>query len=468
MNISIENNNDKLWLLTEERPKASVIKQIIDQYCYDFDDEIVSEGYIKIKPTSNMGSYQFSYEVEGVKLKNIQDIVIFCVSGFSSFFDFIVFKQKNKPVVGLVDKPIMAIEETKTSDAESRNTGVYQRASKFIYVDHFYKNVKQYMLYNDELEDKKRKPSDTSIFGTNLLLSLNVKIIGKDISQYFKPFNSIDEIARFKESMRKPPKGNIPIQISLEKDKIIITGRLSKPANAGNIAHDPNIGALSLISKSIRELGWTGKIVISKHGISQEYIDKTKGENKFLYICRILNLTLDGLTLPKMITLPNDYWKYEETSEKIGSIFLHLVAEYSGEMIGIYQNHAGCERGYFKTKESKLITLPKLDSYGEVLNIPDLILYSSKTNEVLIIEGKKIETLQNGINEISLYDSLEHEFIKKHYKDSKISRWVCIYGGNLEYLPHSKVLMYLNKNGKVFINQNSPSPIKNAFSDLGF
>ena len=31
-------------------------------------------------------------------------------------------------------EPIYAIEETKTDDKESRNTGVYQRCSKFIFI----------------------------------------------------------------------------------------------------------------------------------------------------------------------------------------------------------------------------------------------------------------------------------------------------------------------------------------------
>ena len=459
---------DTLWILTEERPKASVIKQIVDQYCTDFNDRIVSEENIKIRPVVKAGKFQFSYSVEGLTVESIEKIEIFTVSGSSSFFDFLVFKQKNKPIPSSSDEPIMAIEETKTSDAESRNTGVYQRASKFIFVDYYYKNVKPYMLYNDELEDDGEQPSNTSVFGTNLLLSLNVKIIGKDISKWFKPFESIDEIIEFKKGMRKPPKGNVPIQIYIHDKILKISGRLSKPADAGNIGHDPNIGALSLISKSVRDLGWAGKIEITDHGISQEYIDKTKGNNKFLYICKILNLSLEDRKLPDSINLPNDYWRYEENSEKIGSILLHLVAEYSGDLLGVYQNHAGCERGYFKTKNNELIALPKVDREGIVLNIPDLILFGKKMSEIIVVEGKQLSTLQNGINEIELYDSLENEFIKLHYNDCKVSRWVCIYGGDLENLPHPKVIMYLNNSGRVFINQNSSETIKKAFQNLGF
>jgi len=40
-------------------------------------------------------------------------------------------------------KPLYAIEETKTDDSESRNTGVYQRSSKFVYVEFYYPGVKK-------------------------------------------------------------------------------------------------------------------------------------------------------------------------------------------------------------------------------------------------------------------------------------------------------------------------------------
>lgn len=41
---------DHLWLLTEERPKPSVVLQIIKMYCKDFDDRITLHNEIKILP----------------------------------------------------------------------------------------------------------------------------------------------------------------------------------------------------------------------------------------------------------------------------------------------------------------------------------------------------------------------------------------------------------------------------------
>lgn len=460
---------DNLWILTEERPKASVICQIVELYKRDFGGIIKSmdKDTVKIRAVFKNGLFQFIYTVEGIGIQGIDKILIKTVSGSSSFFDFLVFKQEKAPSEDAPGNLLMAIEETKTSDDESRNTGVYQRASKFVFIDAFYKNVNLYMLYNDELEAREeKKPSDTSVFGTNMLLTLNVDIVGKDTSKWFTKFNSIEEMIRFKAGMRQPPAGNVPINITRFDDRIEVSGRLSKPADAGNIGHDPNIGALSLISKGLRTLGWTKRIVITRHGVSQEYVNRTHGKNKFLYICSILNMELEGITMPKKVSLPEKYWHYERRSEKMASILLHIVGEYHG-LRGIYQNHAGCERGYFKTKTDQLITLPKKDRNGINLYIPDLVLYDPVSKYVVLVEGKKLSTLQAGIDEIEDYDSIEIEFIKPHYKDCQIYRCVSIFGGNLTSLPHPKVVLYLSKTGRVIINPDAPKCILDAFRAEG-
>ena len=157
-NIEGEKGMDHLWLLTEERPKPSVIYQIVVMYCQDFGDRVTKCSDIKIKPIIRDGIFQFLYKVEGLSVGNAAEIYIKTVSGNSSFLDFLLFKQEDAPTEGNAgDNLIMAIEETKTSDDESRNTGVYQRGSKFVYITPYYNNVKLYMLYNEELEAREEK-----------------------------------------------------------------------------------------------------------------------------------------------------------------------------------------------------------------------------------------------------------------------------------------------------------------------
>lgn len=478
-----------IWILTEERPKPLVIYEILNQYMYDFNDTCpiygtlkvenskfhymdtqhtqpqpyIEVSELKIKPIIENGVFQFKYIIEGFKLLSIENIFIKIVSGYSSFVDFLVFKQQNEPANGEMKNLIMAIEETKTSDDESRNTGVYQRASKFIFIKKYLlSNTKLYMLYSNETDNNKN-PSDTNILGTRMLLTLGVKILGKNYT--YKPFTSIYELIDSKSRMRKPPKNNVPIEILKFDDKIEISGRLAKPKEKGNIGHDPNIGALSLISACLRELGWKKSIVITKHGVLQNYIDKEGRSNKFLFICKILEVNFDNITiLYDGIQLPNKYWHYEEKSEKVASIFLHIIAEYYG-LKEIYQNHAGCERGYFITANNSFISIPKKDENKINICLPDLILYDQKTNTIINIEGKQISTLKAGIREIENYDRIEKNYVHQYYPNCKIYRYICIFGGEKRNYLHDSVLLYLNKNGEIFINPNSPECIKTIFKN---
>lgn len=457
---------DNIWLLTEERPKPSVVLQIIEMYCKDFDDEITENSNIKIKPIIRDGIFQFVYVIEGLTTKKSDHIYIKTVSGSSSFFDFLLFKQKDEPKEDSDDSPIMAIEETKTSDDESRNTGVYQRGSKFVYIRQYYKNTKLYMLYNDELEARENKqPSDTSVFGTNILLTLGVTIVGKDTSRWFKPFKTLDELIDFKSRMRRPPAGNVPILITKHNDRIEISGRLSKPAEEGNIGHDPNIGALSMISACIRKLGWTESIVITKHGVLQSYINRSGASNKFVSICKLLGLSLENITLPEKIRTSESYWHYERHSEKMADILLHIQTMYHGIKC-VYENHAGCERGYFRSDKG-LLALPKKDSHGVNLYLPDVVLHDKISNETLLIEGKMLTTLAQGVEELNNYDSIEKEYIYPHYPGTKIQRGLSIFGGECKNLPHEKVLFYLSDSGKIIISNKAPNFVKQCFAGTG-
>ena len=459
--------SDNIWILTEERPKDHVIQKILELYATDFNDTVTFNG-ISIEPIIQAGKFVFTYEVKNVSVGNAEKIFLKTVSGSSSFFDFLLFKQPNAPIeADSSEAPLMAIEETKTGDDESRNTGVSQRGSKFVFIDEFYPNTKTYMLYNEEhARDDNKKPSDTSVFGTNVLLTLGATIVGKDTSKWFKPFESIDELIRFKSSMRKPPAGNVPIEITKYDDRIEISGRLAKPADAGNIGHDPNIGGLSMISKCLRVLGWNKDIVITLHGVTQNYVDRTNGKNKFLYICNQLNMRLDGINMPTNTSLPEQYWHYEMSSEKVASILLHMVCSKYG-MSCVYENHAGCERGYFWTKNRKEITLPKKDRHNQNLLLPDVVLYDEPTNQILLVEGKKLSTMQNGIDEIQGYDSIEEDYINKFYPGCNVLRCVSIFGGSKRGQLHPDILIYVNLNGEIFINPSAPRCVKEAFRKEG-
>lgn len=456
--------NNHLWILTEERPKREVIANILMMFAKDYKFACFIDT-IRILPILENGKFSFLYEVVGFRSNKIGKVFIKSVSGFSSFVDFLIFFQEKQPTQ--TDIPLYAIEETKTDDKESRNTGVYQRSSKFVFIDYYYPEVKKIMLYNLQVEQKE-VPTATYIFGTRLLLTLGVEILGKKLdSKIFQPFRSVDEIIALKKAMRKAHKGNIPILIKKVGNKITVSGKLYK---SGGLDHDPNIGALSLICATIRKLGWNDEIIIIKHGLKQKHI---QADNKFVKIGNRLNIKIHGLSIPASKHRDN-YWKYETEGEKLGTIFIHLVVENFTEGYSIFENHAGCEKGYFITSDGKHIPLEKYSdrkaykagNKNKIISIPDLILIDFGRSEVINIEGKKYQFRQNGIEELKGFGDIEKTYIKKYYPKFKITRTVVLYGGIETKIIEIEVSFLLNENGDLVLGIKAPKLFREAIKNL--
>ncbi len=453
-----------IWILTEERSKNEVLETILNKFVSDRKYTAFIDN-LRILPILEDDKFTFTYKLIGFECNKVNEIFIKTVSGNSSFVDFLIFYQNKEPK--LTDTPIYAIEETKTDDKESRNTGVYQRCSKFVFINSYYPNVAKIMLYSLRIEQKKN-PTDTYIFGTKLLLTLGVEILGKELdAEIFKPFTSINEIIKEKDAMRKAPKGNVPILLYKFSNKIEVSGRLYK---SGGLSHDPNIGALSIISAVLRKFGWKKKIVITKHGLEQKNIGKS---NKFIQIAKVLNIDLQDLKMPKA-SLNSDYWKYETEGEKLGTIFIHLVVESFTTGYSIFENHAGSEKSYFITKEGEPIVLKKYSNRAEykagdkskIVHIPDLILIDFDRTEIINIEGKKYQFRKKGIEELNNYDYIEENYIHKYYPKFSITRTVVLYGSDNDEIIEIEIGFLLNKNGGLILGIKAPDLFKDAIKNL--
>ncbi|MCL2650715.1 MAG: hypothetical protein FWD60_06795 [Candidatus Azobacteroides sp.] len=453
-----------LWFLTEERPKKEVIATIFQKFAKD-NGYAVFIDTIRIIPILDNGKFTFTYEILGLICNQVGSIFVKTVSGNSSFTDFLIFYQEEEPT--LKDTPIYAIEETKTDDKESRNTGVYQRCSKFVFIQNYYPRTKKIMLYNLQIEQK-TKPTETYIFGTRLLLTLDVEILGKKLDKrIFVPFKTIDEIIDFKNNMRKAPAGNVPILLEKIKNEIQISGRLYK---SGGLSHDPNIGALSIISAVLRKLGWQDKIEITQHGLEQKNVGAT---NKFVQISNKLDISLQGLKIPKAEMNAN-YWKYDLDGEKLGTIFIHLVVENFANGMSIFENHAGCEKGYFITAKGEPISLAKYTDREEyksgnksaIINIPDLVLIDLSNKIIIDIEGKKYQFRHNGIAELVNYDAFDKLYNKKHYPTHKVIRTVVLYGSPEEKIVEIEIGFLLNEKGKLILGIKAPELFQEAIQNL--
>jgi hypothetical protein len=252
-----------------------------------------------------------------------------------------------------------------------------------------------------------------------MLVTSGIKVLGKRIDDsIFTPFTSIDEMMELKNSMPAPGYG-VAVRFTKQGDTISISAKLEK---AGRLSHDPNIGMTSLMASCLRNLGWTGKIVITKHGLSSPR--QVGHQNKFNFIAHKLGITLEGIELPEP-TLPEAYWQVEKVKEKTASIFTHIICENLDYYREVYENHGGCERGYFyyydDAKKAIPLAIPKYrdrEKYKEgnkeyIIYIPDLVMFDTKRNEVINIEGKTYANRAKGVLELNNYDFFEEKYINK-------------------------------------------------------
>lgn len=447
-------NKTNIWILTEERPKKEVLETIFHRYSEEKEIACFIDN-IRIIPILENNKFSFVYKVTGFNTPKIESVYLKIVSGKSSFVDYIIFDTVKEPKIS--DIPVFVIEETKTDDSESRNTGVYQRATKFVYVDYFYPATKKIMLYNLQGEQK-AVATETNIFGTRCFLTLGVEIMGKTLESNMLPWANIDELIAYKSEMRRPPAGNVPIDITKTVDEIKISGRLVK---SNRLGHDPNIGALSLIAATIRALDWKDKITITLHGLSQSMLTP---RNKFIRIANRYDIDLEGLSIPKSKVL-KDYWYYEDRGEKIGTIFLHLLVNEFSEGMSIYENHAGCERGYFITLKGEKIAVAKytdraLYKAGDksaIIALPDLTLVDFKKKEVIDVEGEMYQNANKGILQLEGFDSFEDLYINKYYPSYSIIRTVVLYGSEDSSFPVGEISLLLNNEGNILLSTTAPT-----------
>lgn len=456
---------NNLWFLTEERPKKEVLKAILIKFIKDYEYVAVIRPLI-IRPILKNGNFTFTYEVTGFECNKVDKIYIKTVSGHSSFVDFLIFYQKDEPK--LKDQPIYAIEETKTDDKESRNTGVYQRCSKFVFVHFYYPTTKKIMLYNLQVEQKEAA-TDTNVFGTKMLKTLDVAIIGKTGTELkkFDSFTSIDEFIELKNKMENPRNGQ-PVKLTKKSDTIEISAKLLK---GNSLSHDPSIGMTTIMAQVLRNLGWKHKIEITNHQLPNQ---RSVGRNnKFIQIANKIGISLEKLEIPKA-EINDDYWKYDIDGEKLGTIFIHLIIDEFTEGYSIFENHAGSEKGYFFPLNGNPIAIEKykdreLYKNGDktqIIEIPDLIIVDDKENEIINIEGEKYINRNTGILQIKTFDYIEKFYIKEHFPNYKIIRTVVLFGSEETSIVEIEVGFMLNKNGKLVLGVKAPKIFHEAIKNL--
>ena len=453
---------NNIWILFEERPKVEVVEKILNIYLEKNKSKFVNKG-LKIIPTIKNKKFNFLYKVANFKIDNIENIYLLLVSGKTSFVDFLLFKSKNKPNENeQLKNCLYGIEETKTDSTESRNTAAGQRGTKFLILEYFSSvfnaSVEKIMLYNNP-ETQSTSEAESVKFIKKCLKTNGVQFFG-DFSDKYKIFQNIDEVIKEKNDMRQPPAGNVPIRIEQKQNYITISGILSKPKDKGNIGHDPNQGQLITISNTLRKLSWNKKIVITKHKVKQDYINRSSG-NKFTYAMKILNLDLENIDTPE-INLPTNYWYYETNGEKVGTILLHTICNYL-KFTSIYENHAGSERGYFYSKNREEIVVNKKYN-GKNINLPDFVFIDDLKKKIFVCEGEMYKNYSNGIKQIESFDIYIKQYVNKYYPDYETKKTLILSGGSSKKIKDN-VLFQLNSDGKILCSNNISIKIKNFINE---
>lgn len=434
-----------LWILTEERPKLETISTIIEKFIKD-NGIVCFFDPIRILPILNENNkFMFTYEVKGICSEYIDKIYIKIISGHTSFVDFLVYYQKNIPQPE--EEPLYGIEETKTDDSESRNTGIGQRAIKFFFLKHYYPNTKRIMLYNIKVKERLTN-SNTNNFGTRCLLTLGVEFIGKKtFNNSLTAFTSYKEFISERKKIPPPPYGQ-PIEINEINNKITISAKLIQKTGK---SHDPNEGTIGIYIAVLRFLNWNGDIEIINHSMKYSRIH---GENKFTYACSQLKVNISGAKFSNLPIFPKYYWYYDKTSEKNATIFLHVLVDNFEKGFSIFENHASSEKGYFYTREGDILAIAKK------IPLPDLILVDRDKNIIHNIEGERYINADKGIKQLLTFDKFENTYIKSiknGYNHFIIQRSVVLFGGKDTEIKNVEISFILNEKGQLVLKINSPN-----------
>jgi hypothetical protein len=390
-------------IYTEEMPDINILEFIvvsvlgIHRSCNE---------KMSIVPMMDQNRFQFKYY-----LKGYENIEIKLFQGTTSSVDYLVTHTKDGHTAYLA-----AIEETKTSEKESRNTAVYQRISKFPILWHYFPGIRSIMLYN-HLSTHSTK---TVTFGMKLMTTLGIEIWQKTSSntfqqQTYEKFECVDDVIQEKNSMLVRNTKDIPVRITKTHEIISISAKLLK---GNRLGHDPNKGLIIGVSAVIRSLNDMTPIVVTNHMLLEKHMENVR-DNKLLMFMKDHNVSLSNFNYDFSNIKWNERYFNEAkvTQEKHATIFFQIMLSQQG-YLPIFSNHGGCARSYLETP-SKRVTVPKKTK------IPDLVVV--KEQNIMVIEGKLSNKAELGFKQLCELNDFT-DILKQHYTTFNIEYCLALLG----------------------------------------
>ena len=438
------------WIYGEEKPNSDSIKTSIEYIYRDMElYHIFSKKEFRAVKTA-----ADEYRIEGILCEAFAEIRYKIVRGETSFPDSLHFFQMQKPTSK--DTPLYICEDTKNGFGESGNM-TDQRSEKFALAKATWPTGKCTYVVNTK-PDGKHEPSNAHKRAMKRMRTNGHKSI---VSSFDKDGFKLLEVGTYKTTQELcnddkrltiTETGDIHLDIPLWKSK-----------NPKTIS-DPNVGVTCSVVETLSTLDFKGTLWIKNHFLDTNMFD---GKNKLSRILRHFvsdrfQIHVEGYGYIKGEKYKGEnYFSFvEDTNEKVASIALEIFFESLDDWEIIFDNHAGCSKGYFYTGNDYIAVPKQVRKIGEKrlvdLGLPDLTVINHKLKKILVIEGESKNNVEKGRKQIKKQKFKNFcAWVSKYYPDYQIECHLCVYG-TLKY--KNKILYSLDKDNKEVLNWDA-SPV---------
>lgn len=411
------------WIYGEEKPNSDSIKTSIE---YIYKDMGLYHIFSK-KEFRAVRMAADEYRIEGILCEEFADIRYKIVKGETSFPDSIHFFQVEKPTSK--DIPTYICEDTKNGFDESGNM-TDQRSEKFALAKATWPTAKCVYVVNTK-PDGKQEPYNCHKRAMKRMRTNGHKSI---VSSFDKDgytllevgsYKTVQELVNEDQRLTTIDTGDIHLDIPLWKSK--------NPKTTS----DPNVGVTCSVVETLNTLGFKGTLWIKNHYLDIGMFD---GKNK---LSRILRHFVDdnfqihiegyGYIKSEKYTGENYFGFIEDTNEKVASIALENIFENLDDWEIIFDNHAGCSKGYFYTGNEHIAVPKQTPKIGEKkpvdLGLPDLVVINYKLKKILIIEGESKNNIEKGYEQIKQQKFKDFcSWVSRSYRGYEIECHLCVYG----------------------------------------
>lgn len=469
------NMKKTLYINGEEKPNSSgvynAIWHVLKELGVSFESDLSKFKTTARRELQHPGKYTlggFCYE-DGTPIQIEYSIV----TGKKSMIDLIFYWSVLAPTE--TTRPSYLVEITKNGFPEAGNMSD-QRAAKPIEawdqpgwsgVPYLY--LVNMIVWSEPNNSHARALRRMEILGAKIAYSIEgeVGVTEIDLPERVKQIKTTADLVKEDLFNRRSP---TRFTLNQEENKFTFTVPLWKSGNPKETS-DPNVGLVASTVHSALSLGYSGDFFIEKHEKSLEYFN---GNNK---LARILSLAVarghkvfvEGIEDPLNPRADSDvYFKAEHNGEKLASIALEGRNIQNGPWETIFDNHAGCEKSYFKDAAGEYKPVPKtfnpkkrkdleelglpLAWEGEKLGLPDLVMKNEKEGRIIVVEGEMSENLfanKKG------YDQVEEGKFRKtvkwmaaHYPEYTVEVHMATFGKDTG----ENILYHLNKDGSEVYN----------------